>query len=62
MTIYKLQERYWVGMSIGYYALRTLETFEDLELAEKERENLKRSGFGSGCFYIKTETQPTTDS
>ena len=52
MILYKLQERRWVGASIGYYKLFTLETFQDLELAEKERANLKRSGIGSGCFYI----------
>ena len=52
MTLYKLQERYWVGASIGFYKTETLETFEDLELAEKERANLKRRGIGSGVFFI----------
>lgn len=57
MTLYKLQERRWVGASIGFYKTETLETFEDLELAEKERANLKRQGIGSGVFYItKTES------
>ena len=57
MTLYKLQERRWVGASIGYYKTKTLETFEDLELAEKERANLKRRGIGSGVFFI-TKTKP----
>ena len=56
MTLYKLQERRWVGVSIGFYKTETLETFKDLELAEKERANLKRRGIGSGVFFItKTE-------
>lgn len=49
---YKLQERYWVGSSVGYYKVRTLETFEDKGLAEKERSSLQRRGIGSGVFYI----------
>ncbi len=53
MTLYKLQERYWVGASIGYYKTETLETFQDLGLAEKERDNMKRRGIGSGVFYIE---------
>ena len=57
MTLYKLEERCWVGASIGYYKTKTLETFEDLELAEKERANLKRRGIGSGVFFI-TKTKP----
>jgi len=51
---YELQERYWVGGSIGYYKVRTLETFEDKDLAERERSRLKRRGIGSGVFYIRT--------
>ena len=53
MTLYKLQERYWVGASVGYYKVKTWETFEDLGLAEKERDNMKRRDIGSGVFYIQ---------
>ena len=52
MSTYQLRERYWVGSSIGYYKVRTIETFEDFALAEKERSNLQRRGIGSGVFYI----------
>ena len=59
MTLYKLQERYWVGGLTGYYKTETLETFEDLGLAEKERDNMKRRGIGSCVFFI-TKTEDDT--
>ena len=52
---YRLIERYWVGGSIGYYRTKIIETFKDLELAEKERENMIHRGIGSGVFYITKE-------
>ena len=40
--IYQLQQRRWVGVSIGYFTWDTIETFEDLQLALKEEANLTR--------------------
>ena len=39
-----LNQRRWVGGSVGYYRWEVLETFEDRELAEKELSNLTRNG------------------
>ena len=40
--IYQLQQRRWVGVSIGHFTWDIIETFEDLQLALKEEENLTR--------------------
>ena len=42
MTLYKLQHRRYIGASIGYFKWETIETFEDLQLALKEEDLLRK--------------------
>ena len=55
MTYYKLQDRVYVGSSIGYFKVIDVETFEDRDLAYKELENYKRSPASFDPFITTTK-------
>ena len=51
---YQLQQRRYIGASIGYFKWETIETFEDSELAFKEASLLeKRCGFTTRVLEVE---------
>ena len=55
-SIYELRDRVFVGSSIGYYKLITVETFSDRDLAYKELTAYKRSPASYDPFIVETHT------
>ena len=53
--IYLLQDRRYVGCSIGYFVFETLESFEDKELAEKECALLRRINSDSCARVVASD-------
>ena len=49
--LYELRDRRYIGGSIGYFKMVTLETFEDRDLAYKECANLRRNDSQS-CAHV----------
>ena len=53
MTIYELKDRRYVGGSIGYFKMVTIETFTDRDLAHKECELLRNNNPESYAHVIE---------
>lgn len=51
--LYELRDRRYIGGSIGYFKMVTLETFEDRDLAHKECANLKRNNSQSWAHVVE---------
>lgn len=55
-TTYELRDRVFVGSSIGYYKIITVETFSDRDLAYEELSNYKLSPTSYDPFIVETHT------
>jgi len=51
--LYELRDRRYVGGSIGYFKMITLETFEDRDLANKECANLRCNNSQSWAHVVE---------
>jgi hypothetical protein len=56
MTLYELRDRRFVGSSIGYYKMTTLETFTDRDLARKECRLLRQNNSQSYAHIVTIES------
>ena len=55
-STYELKDRVFVGSSIGYYRIITVETFSDRDLAYKELTAYRRSPASYDPFIVETHT------